>query len=1034
MSRFRVVPTSPRSEPEENLKTETVLRDALIPVSGKYLDQVVPRKTEKTHCVPDVEAFSSTRIDLRLGLSQPNPASLNATYVDRREIDFIPTDLARSFLLQIQSDARDLDRRYREMVKELDRNYGNLEEEMKRKYAVLVGKTQMECNEKIDFYKNLLETAGREFREYKEKTGEIVDILKGKIREFDMEKKKLVSDLMQKQEKFRAENENLREKHKQEIDSFRTKSDLNRQKLQEKVDILEADLRKKDSEIVTFRAKSDSNSQKFESEIENLSTKLKEKDSEIATFRLISEAKSHEIAQISLLTETLHTLETEKTHLQQENSHLIDIFKTHNCCEIDISRLLIDNMVLNIELLDGKNNLQKELGGIVVEIIEKKNELKKEENGENREKLEREVQELGRKAENLGCNLDFSDTGETQKALNSALFQLQKLQNDLISTSSDHLLKDLLASKTDQISNLQAQIQHFEDLFAPSNSAEDALVAALKEKLTLTNSELTDSQILIEKLREKVAELETELGKLTENEGKIVNLESKLEKMEKIHMQEKGNFRGEIEKYIQKTEETEAKNRLLDLQLQEIDTKMTAERAEFRKIQDDLSHLGRLKIEHSQLAQEIAELRLANQVKESELKENVRMRKALHNEVQDMKGKIRVYCRARPMNSSEISRKSNEIVSFPDEFSIKCEMKNGQMKEFRFDSVFGAGSRQEEVFEETKGVVQSAVDGYNVCVFAYGQTGSGKTFTMQGTPEQPGVTPRAFHELFTLLNRLPDHYRWKVSCYMVELYLDTLIDLFRPNSRRETSSLVIKKDFAGVVEIPGVTIVEVHSPEDLLRRFEQGEMQRHTESTKMNDTSSRSHLVFSVFVDVDNLETHQRTLGKLSLVDLAGSERVSKAESSDDRLREGRAINKSLTALGDVIAALSSGESHIPYRNNKLTMLMSDSLGGTAKTLMFVNVSPSSYNREETLMSLFYASRVKLITNDPFKNLETKEQSRLKDALLRLQVKKAKYKQALLTQVSPAQVTELLLQPLQEALPNILDDSSDDLVQSRLRL
>mmetsp|Transcript_8417 Transcript_8417/g.1146 ORF Transcript_8417/g.1146 Transcript_8417/m.1146 type:complete len:144 (+) Transcript_8417:2068-2499(+) len=143
----------------------------------------------------------------------------------------------------------------------------------------------------------------------------------------------------------------------------------------------------------------------------------------------------------------------------------------------------------------------------------------------------------------------------------------------------------------------------------------------------------------------------------------------------------------------------------------------------------------------------------------------------------------------------------------------------------------------------------------------------------------------------------------------------------------------------------------------------------------MNDSSSRSHLIFGVLIDVTNHETNQRTVGKLSLVDLAGSERVSKTDATAERLREGRAINKSLTALGDVISALSSGESHIPYRNNKLTMLMSDSLGGTAKTLMFVNISPADYNREETLMSLNYASRVKLITNEPFKNIETKEMS-----------------------------------------------------------
>ncbi len=284
------------------------------------------------------------------------------------------------------------------------------------------------------------------------------------------------------------------------------------------------------------------------------------------------------------------------------------------------------------------------------------------------------------------------------------------------------------------------------------------------------------------------------------------------------------------------------------------------------------------------------------------------------------------------MNSDEVRRNTTNVLSTPDEFTVNCEMKNGGVKTFVFDSVFGPDTTQEEVFEETKGLVQSAVDGYNVCIFAYGQTGSGKTYTMQGVPGNPGVTLRAFRELFAVLGKLPEHYEWNVSCYMVELYLDTLIDLLIGESGRAdvpTSSLTIKKDPKGMVEIPEATVLPVHSPEELLSKFGIGESSRHTSATKMNDTSSRSHLIFSIFVDVTNRETNQRTVGKLSLVDLAGSERVSKTESSAERLKEGRAINKSLAALGDVIAALSGGESHIPYRNNKLTMLMSDSLGGT---------------------------------------------------------------------------------------------------------
>jgi kinesin family member C2/C3 len=163
-----------------------------------------------------------------------------------------------------------------------------------------------------------------------------------------------------------------------------------------------------------------------------------------------------------------------------------------------------------------------------------------------------------------------------------------------------------------------------------------------------------------------------------------------------------------------------------------------------------------------------------------------------------------------------------------------------------------------------------------------------------------------------------------------------------------------------------------------------GSKNRHVAGTKMNAESSRSHLVFSVIIQCTSLQTGNTTYGKLSLVDLAGSERVGKTGATAERLKEAQSINKSLSALGDVISALSTNADWVPYRNNKLTMLMSDSLGGNAKTLMFVNISPADYNADETAISLAYASRVKLITNDAQKNSENKEITRLRKIIAAL--------------------------------------------------
>lgn len=151
-----------------------------------------------------------------------------------------------------------------------------------------------------------------------------------------------------------------------------------------------------------------------------------------------------------------------------------------------------------------------------------------------------------------------------------------------------------------------------------------------------------------------------------------------------------------------------------------------------------------------------------------------------------------------------------------------------------------------------------------------------------------------------------------------------------------------------MVVVAGVSMVEVTSAKDLLASLEAGQNRRHVSSTQMNRESSRSHLIMSIIIESTNLQTQTVTKGKLSFVDLAGSERVKKSGSTGEQLNEAKAINKSLSALGDVISALATEQGHIPYRNHKLTMLMRDSLGGNAKTLMFVNISPTDANLDES--------------------------------------------------------------------------------------
>ncbi|XP_057176336.1 uncharacterized protein si:dkey-96l17.6 isoform X1 [Triplophysa rosa] len=361
------------------------------------------------------------------------------------------------------------------------------------------------------------------------------------------------------------------------------------------------------------------------------------------------------------------------------------------------------------------------------------------------------------------------------------------------------------------------------------------------------------------------------------------------------------------------------------------------------------------------------------------------MRKKYYNMVEDMKGKIRVFCRIRPLTRTEQARRGHTIVTCLDDYSVILETPRGP-REFQFDKIFNSECTQEEVFLESSGLIQCAIDGFNVCIFAYGHTGSGKTFTIVGDRDQrnPGIIPRTFTKIFEIIQENESKFDFKVSAYMLELYNDRLQDLFVNPAEAFSKRIEIKRDRKGLMFAQGAETKEATSASELFALFEQGCANRHIAATKMNVESSRSHLIIGVMIESSSLTNGSVSYGKLSLVDLAGSERAAKTGAKDDQLKEANSINKSLSALGDVISALSMEQPHVPYRNNKLTQLMQDSLGGNAKTLMFLNISPSDSNLDETLTSLIYATRVKAITNSAQRNIDNKEIAQLKEVILKL--------------------------------------------------
>jgi len=339
-------------------------------------------------------------------------------------------------------------------------------------------------------------------------------------------------------------------------------------------------------------------------------------------------------------------------------------------------------------------------------------------------------------------------------------------------------------------------------------------------------------------------------------------------------------------------------------------------------------------------------------------------RRKLHNAIEDLKGSIRVFCRVRPLSGKEREQGDIDITNFVDGMTVGITTANEKEPAiFQFDAFFKPG-KQEEVFEDCRDLVQSAVDGYNVTLFAYGQTGAGKTYTMGGTLDNPGVSRRTIDELYRVTAEGAIRYTYCIMGSMIELYRQDLVDLLQvaAQGRDKVKKLKVRTDKSNCVILEGLTETECPTADSLSDLLETGMAARKVMSTSMNAESSRSHLIFLIRIVSVNKETQDKMNGKILIVDLAGSERLKKSQVSDDGQKEAIEINKSLTALGDVIEALTQNRKQIPYRNHTLTQVMQDALGGTAKTLMFVNCSPASSNIDETMMSLKYATRAKKIT------------------------------------------------------------------------
>ncbi|BFZ04439.1 hypothetical protein BsWGS_07478 [Bradybaena similaris] len=349
-----------------------------------------------------------------------------------------------------------------------------------------------------------------------------------------------------------------------------------------------------------------------------------------------------------------------------------------------------------------------------------------------------------------------------------------------------------------------------------------------------------------------------------------------------------------------------------------------------------------------------------------------------------------VVLRVRPLNAQERGRRDKSVIEYPGD-GLVAVSSLGSKRNFKFNTVFEQHANQEEVFEKCgiKKLIEAAFNGFTCTAFAFGQTGSGKTHTMTGPPAQfyadggspdprsYGIIQRSFKYLFQLRTQQPTHKVIRAS--YLEIYNEQVIDLLN-NSQGRYLSVRWSKNKGFYVE--NLFTVVCQTADDLMAVLHEGLRNRQNGSHGLNEFSSRSHSVLTVTIDSERrLDPEEENLyitnkGKLSFVDLAGSEKVKDSGTGGPGILESNSINKSLLVLGNCISHLGDSRrrlGHIPYRDSKLTKLLSDSLAGNGMALMIACITPSSANVTETVNTLRYASRAKRIKTKPTVKLDPRE-------------------------------------------------------------
>ncbi|KAK6519627.1 kinesin-like nuclear fusion protein [Arthrobotrys megalospora] len=635
--------------------------------------------------------------------------------------------------------------------------------------------------------------------------------------------------------------------------------------------------------------------------------------------------------------------------LEEDHREMMDRFADTNV-QKDMSSMKVIELETVRATLETKNShLQSELNREQAELNKTKMELHEEqrlrrvEADDARRQLLNETDELRRKARD-----DIDNLERKQKTEVSDLTTKHKSEVDELRMALERLKMEQAEDKrrhADELSTLKTNAaRDLEDAQQRSrNEVLDLKNRSELEVATLKNTYMTEIATLKSTYETELAKVKGELKAETSAHNETKDELAVAQKMNK-------DMRNTISEQSVNSLNMESSARALRDKICSLESMISDRDSSIRAKDGDVS----------QMRQDL-------ETAMTKLRTEETLRRKLHNQVLELKGNIRVFCRVRPTLEAETEPAKMDFPGQDDEAkdikvysSEKATLSGAEtVKEhpYTFDKVFNPTANNNLIFEEISQLVQSALDGYNVCIFAYGQTGSGKTFTMTS---KDGMIPQAVEQIFRTSAQLTEKgWTYTMEGSFVEVYNENLNDLLGKDTDLDKKKIEIRHD-KGRTTLTECTTITLNGPDMMEEVMRRASNNRMVAATKANERSSRSHSVFILKLYGVNNVTGEKCEGTLNLVDLAGSERLSHSQATGDRLKETQNINKSLSALGDVISALGGGKEvkHIPYRNSKLTFLLQNSLGGNSKTLMFVMVSPLLAHMNETLTSLKFAKKV----------------------------------------------------------------------------